>query len=396
MEPQEDNAFVTTFNKRMQAREKILPLNFGTQINNSYLGQVPAWETKNRCSGSPSNYCFPYYFPNTFRKMMASNPALVSQAIAGHQRVMDQQPLSAFNSDDPAPQVLIDIIYSQQRDGELTIEFNEETGKLSLLTFIDISQLYNDKQLFAYEMAQQLSALPPHPYLLNIQEPHQEIQQRNTIVFKTDCPQHISLWKQFCKTNFSTPRLLLIFRQLTSALSHMHAHGLVHRDIHPTRLHWSNGRPVFNLIGLPYNYLKLLKGKNFAGHLPFSAPELLAKQSAFEMGAQQVSPAVDIWSLGCCLYYFVVKKDPFEGALHDKQHNRTKANIMNMTIGDMKINDPLVNKLLNACLIYDASTRPTAEQLMQLQDQLETQEYGLPRSKLAMDFLDANVDKEAY
>ena len=59
----------------------------------------------------------------------------------------------------------------------------------------------------------------------------------------------------------------------------MHEHGLVHRDVHPTRLHWCNGKPVFNLIGLPYNFKKLLKGENFAGHLTFSAPELLAKPS---------------------------------------------------------------------------------------------------------------------
>ena len=44
----------------------------------------------------------------------------------------------------------------------------------------------------------------------------------------------------------------------------MHEHGLVHRDVHPTRLHWCNGKPVFNLIGLPYNFKKLLKGENFA------------------------------------------------------------------------------------------------------------------------------------
>ena len=145
----------------------------------------------------------------------------------------------------------------------------------------------------------------------------------------------------------------------------MHAHGLIHRDIHPTRLHWLDGKPVFNLIGLPYNYLKLLKGKNFAGHLPFSAPELLTRHSQHEVG-QQVTQAVDIWSLGCCLYYFVVKKDPFEGANQDKQHTRTKANIMNMTIGDMKINDPLLDELLNACLVYEQQRRPNATQIMQL------------------------------
>lgn len=84
-----------------------------------------------------------------------------------------------------------------------------------------------------------------------------------------------------------------------------------------------------------------------------------------------MTTAVDVWSLGCCLYYFVVKKDPFEGANQDKQHTRTKANIMNMTIGDMKINDPLVDSLLNACLVYEALQRPSAHQIMQLQDRLE-------------------------
>lgn len=139
----------------------------------------------------------------------------------------------------------------------------------------------------------------------------------NTIMFRSESPDHINLWKQFCKTNFSTARLLLIFRQITSAVAHMHANGLVHRDIHPTRLHWSNGKPVFNMIGLPYNFIKLLKGKNFCGHLTFSPPELLQKNSSGasndRKGCTGESSAVDIWSLGCCLYYFVVKKDPFDG-----------------------------------------------------------------------------------
>ena len=135
-------------------------------------------------------------------------------------------------------------------------------------------------------------------------------------MFKSECPEHLLFWKQFCKTIFSVPRLLLIFRQITSAVAHLHEHGLVHRDIHPTRLHWCNGRPVFNLIGLPYNFIKLLKGKNFAGHLTFSAPEMVQKVSHYDtmMGLNnQVSPAVDVWSLGCCLYYLVLKKDPFDG-----------------------------------------------------------------------------------
>lgn len=79
-----------------------------------------------------------------------------------------------------------------------------------------------------------------------------------------------------------------------------------------------------------------------------------------------MTTAVDVWSLGCCLYYFVVKKDPFEGGSQERQHSRTKANIMNMVIGDKQINDVLLDKLLNACLVYDPKMRPSAVQLMQI------------------------------
>ena len=60
-------------------------------------------------------------------------------------------PLVVYNNGgDHPPSVLIDIIYSQQRDGEVTFQYDPATGRLSFLTFIDISSLYNDKQLFAY------------------------------------------------------------------------------------------------------------------------------------------------------------------------------------------------------------------------------------------------------
>ena len=93
----------------------------------------------------------------------------------------------------------------------------------------------------------------------------------------------------------------------------------------------------------------------------------------------------------------MVKKDPFEGANNqDKQHNRTKANIMSMTIGDMKINDPIVDQLLNACLVYDSAWRPSAHQIMRLQDQLEAQEYGYARSSIAMELVNREVPRSKY
>ena len=64
-----------------------------------------------------------------------------------------------------------------------------------MLSFIDISSLYNDKQTYAYEMAEQISNLPPHPYILDIKEPYYDMRDLNTIMFKSECPEHLVLWK---------------------------------------------------------------------------------------------------------------------------------------------------------------------------------------------------------
>ena len=57
--------------------------------------------------------------------------------------------------------------------------------------------------------------------------------------------------------------MLCIFRQLCEALAHMHSKGIIHRDVHPTRIHSAKGLMKFNMIGMPYNYKKLLKKDNF-------------------------------------------------------------------------------------------------------------------------------------
>jgi serine/threonine protein kinase len=65
------------------------------------------------------------------------------------------------------------------------------------------------------------------------------------------------------------------FRQLTSAVASLNNNGIIHRDVHPTRLHMHNGILKFNIFGLPYNLKKLIKNENATGHLNYSAPELI-------------------------------------------------------------------------------------------------------------------------
>ena len=103
----------------------------------------------------------------------------------------------------------------------------------------------------------------------------------------------------------------------------MHSLGIVHRDIHTTRIHYSNGLCKFNLIGLPYNFRKLLKFPSQAGHVNFSAPEILLENESDDFGEDNYTMKAETWSLGCCLYQMATKLDPFEGS----NLNETKKNI---------------------------------------------------------------------
>ena len=76
-----------------------------------------------------------------------------------------------------------------------------------------------------------------------------------------------------------------------------------------------------NPIGLPLNFKKLLKNETFGGHINYSAPEMLEQN-------ENLTEKVDIWALGCCIYYLSSKKNPFDSETPEK----IKWNIRNMRI----------------------------------------------------------------
>jgi hypothetical protein len=80
-----------------------------------------------------------------------------------------------------------------------------------MLTFVDLHEVYPEKQQVAIELAMKMQKLY-HPNLLNLTAPVMILDNVQTLVFRSESPDHISSWKQFCKTNFSLGEKLSIFR----------------------------------------------------------------------------------------------------------------------------------------------------------------------------------------
>ena len=157
---------------------------------------------------------------------------------------------------------------------------------------------------------------------------------------------------------------------LTAGVKHMHSQGFIFRDLHPTRIHNEYGIVKWNLIGMPYNYKKMLRSALFTGHLNYTAPELLEFP-------EKLSDKADIWALGCCFFYLKTKQDPFICASKDSKEKTSPAEIKNNItagrIGPESLNsnlpeDAIVDRLLSACLAQDPEKRPTATELLLIID----------------------------
>lgn len=162
------------------------------------------------------------------------------------------------NSDDVVGKFLKE---PNAQDEGVTSGSSVSIPKIELITLIDLSTLWEEKQQFAGNIAQDLYRLN-HPNLLNITRPIQYLDSQipeGFLQISSQCPEHISSWKSFCKRPFDLYQVISIFRQLCAGICHIHEQGLIFRDVHPTRIHLSDSLIKLNLIGMPYNFKKLLK-----------------------------------------------------------------------------------------------------------------------------------------
>lgn len=160
-----------------------------------------------------------------------------------------------------------------------------------------------------------------------------------------EVPKVVSQWKTYCKRKFSLLEVLDLFDQVIEAVEFLHSNDFIHRDVHPSRIQqFENGVIKFNTVGLPYNFKKLLKRDDFSGHINYSAPELILERPDF-------SNKIDIWAIGCCLFYVLHKKDPFDG----KDPSEVKRKIIDFNLEKMPHVEEYAEarNLLQACFNFE-------------------------------------------
>lgn len=97
-----------------------------------------------------------------------------------------------------------------------------------------------------------------------------------------------------------------------------------------------------------------MKKDNFSGHVNYSAPELVEDSNDF-------TQKVDVWGLGCLLYFLITKKDPFAGRDKDNKEE-IKLRIRELRIDDNfdKVIPDYFKPLFQKIFIRDENKRPSS------------------------------------
>ncbi|GAA5903049.1 hypothetical protein JCM5296_001722 [Sporobolomyces johnsonii] len=115
------------------------------------------------------------------------------------------------------------------------------------------------------------------------------------------------------------------FRQLLSAVEHLHVHGITHNDIKPSNVLLSAAdAPVLVDFGFAQQW-DLRSPDRYLSSLSWGTPEYLSPERA--KGMMHDERLSDVWALGITMYEIVVGRTPFEQSEDENFLNREQLEI---------------------------------------------------------------------
>lgn len=230
-----------------------------------------------------------------------------------------------YEQDMPRRDVAVKVLPSDVRDPDLLRMFNAE--------------------------ADVLAHLSAHPSIVTVYQAGISADGRPYIVMEY-CPG--SLAQRYRIERIPVDEVLRVGVKMACALESAHRAGLVHRDVKPSNILVTTfGAPVLADFGISSSLARQTADEVLAMSIPWSAPEVIAEQTAGSIPSE-------VWSLGATVYSLLAGHSPFErrerGQNSKEQLRRriAKATYMPITRADVP---PALQEVLATAMSRDPRQR---------------------------------------
>lgn len=170
-----------------------------------------------------------------------------------------------------------------------------------------------------------------------------------------------------------------VFHHLSKGVAASHHAGVIHRDLKPSNIIAEPGVNLHQLKVTDFGIATLTEevfaqaakdgdltrstSGTIRGALPYMAPEMM-----FRSPGEHPGSAADIWSLGAMMFKVLTGDYPFgvylEAAVNVKNQTRKKWPTFMTANAQYKPLAENLQDIVDRCLAYDASRRPSADQLV--------------------------------
>ncbi|MDI2097488.1 serine/threonine-protein kinase [Klugiella sp. YN-L-19] len=208
----------------------------------------------------------------------------------------------------------------------------------------------NVRRMFQSE-ANLMAQLSSHPSILTVYQASVASDGRPYLVMEL-CSG--ALAERYRRAPLSVLEALRIAIRIGSAVETAHRAGVLHRDIKPSNiLLTAYGHPVLADFGIAASLSELANDELVGISIPWSAPEVLAEETAGSI-------ASEVWALGATVYSLLAGRSPFEIPGEQNGANELRARIARAKLPPLGRPDAPAS--LEAALKRSMSRRPEQRQ----------------------------------
>jgi len=245
---------------------------------------------------------------------------------------------------------------------------HNEHGKKCAIKIIDKSKFQTDKQKWRIRNEIALHRKCKHPHITRFLEYYES---DIDICLVLELCEGGELFNRIVEKGcFSEKEASRAIRQITSAVQFLHSMGIVHRDIKPENLLYLTRDDDSDIKLADFGLAKELEPTAGGGRsmLKASLSGTPAYCAPERLNQDQESKAVDMWSIGCIMYFLLFGVPPFYSNKEDEEEcdDEIIDSVMeaNVTFPEGKTISALAKDLILRLLEKDPTKRITADEVL--------------------------------